>query len=183
MKKLGILLTTAAICGIFFFLENGGSAASDGPKYVGSKKCMGCHKSQYQAWQEDYHAKALNDLKPGVKAEAKAKADLDPNRDFTDDASCLECHATGYGKPAMQSAKLDNVGCESCHGPGSKFRNVKIMNKKKYEADRETQHKLAVEAGLLEPNEQLCVECHNEKSPTWKGFDFKTMIKEVDHKK
>ena len=94
-----------------------------------------------------------------LEAEEKTKACLDPNKDYATDASCLECHATGYGRPAMKNAKLDNVGCESCHGPGSKYRNVKIMNKKLYEADRETQHKLAVEAGLVAPDEDVALRC------------------------
>lgn len=183
MKKFGTVSITLVALGSFLFANHAALDAADGPKYVGNKKCMGCHKTQYQTWQEDYHAKALDDLKPGTKADAKTTCNLDPNKDYTKDAGCLECHATGYGKPAMPSADLNNVGCESCHGPGSNYRNVKIMNKKKYEADRETQHKLAVEAGLLTPDEALCVTCHNDKSPTWKGFDFEKMMKDVDHKK
>ena len=183
MKRLAIVLTAMGAFGLILLVTRQGTNAADGFKYVGNKKCKACHKAQYEAWEQDYHAKALDDLKPGIKAEAKTKANLDPNQDFSADASCLECHATGYGKPAMKNALLDNVGCESCHGPGSKYRNVKIMNKKKYEADRETQHKLAVEAGLIEPNEELCLTCHNDRSPTWKGFDYEEMIKDVDHEK
>lgn len=182
MRKIGILLVFLGILGFFFFSHHNAADAGDGPKYVGNKKCIGCHKTQYQAWKEDYHAKAFDDLKPGTKVEAKTKCNLDPDKDYTTDASCLECHATGYGKPAMKNAKLDTVGCESCHGPGSNYRNVKIMNKKKYEADRATQHKLALEAGLVAPDEALCVACHNDRSPTWKGFDYDKMIKDVDHK-
>ena len=152
-------------------------------QYVGNKKCVGCHRNEYKAWQEDYHSRALDDLRPGVKAEIKEKAGLDPHMDYTADASCLACHNTGYGKAADPGAELSDVGCESCHGPGSKYRNVKIMNKKKYAEDREAQHALAVEAGLSAPTEALCVECHNEKSPTWKGFDYATMIEEVKHRK
>ena len=183
MKKFGILFITLGICGFFLLAHHSTTVAADGAKFVGNKKCIGCHKTQFQSWKEDYHAKALDDLMPGIKTEEKTKCNLDPNKDYSTDASCLECHATGYGKPAMTNANLDNVGCESCHGPGSSYRNIKIMNKKKYEADRETQHTLAVEAGLLAPDEALCVTCHNDKSPTWKGFDFDKMIKDVDHNK
>ena len=181
MKKFGIFCITLGVLGFFVFANHNATDAADGPKYVGNKKCIGCHKAQFQSWKEDYHAKALDDLQPGVKAEEKTKASLDPNKDYTTDASCLECHATGYGKPAMKNADLDNVGCESCHGPGSNFRNIKIMNKKLYAADRAAQHKLAVEAGLLAPDEALCVTCHNDRSPTWKGFDYAKMIEDVKH--
>ena len=181
MKKFAFAVISFGILAIFFSAGHYTLNADDGPKFVGNKRCIGCHKTEYQAWKEDYHARALDDLKPGIKTEAKIKADLDPNKDYTTDASCLECHATGYGKPAMQNADLDNVGCESCHGPGSHYRNVRIMNKKLYATDREAQHKLAVEAGLLVPDEALCNTCHNERSPTWKGFDYEKMVKEVNH--
>ncbi|HOC38463.1 MAG TPA: cytochrome c family protein [Thermodesulfobacteriota bacterium] len=151
-------------------------------KYVGNKKCIGCHRVEYKAWQGDYHAKAMDDLKPGVKADIKTKSKLDPNKDYTADASCLPCHATGYGKPAEAGADLSNVGCESCHGPGSAYKSVKIMNKKAYQADPAAAHQAALAAGLVEPTEKLCVECHNDKSPTWKGFDYAKMIEDVKHK-
>jgi cytochrome c peroxidase len=43
--------------------------------------------------------------------------------------------------------------------------------------------KLAVEKGLkLYKNpEELCVKCHNDKSPAFKGFDFKTMWAKIIH--
>ena len=182
MKKIWLLLILS-ISTIVLLGMNSNQPHAEEFQYVGNKMCMGCHRAEFKAWQNDYHAQALDDLKPGVKAEAKTKCGLDPQKDYTDDASCLPCHATGYGKPAKSKADLSNVGCESCHGPGSGYRNIKIMNKKKYKENREAQHKLAVEAGLVEPTEALCVECHNDKSPTWKGFDYDKMIGDVDHKK
>lgn len=184
MSKLlnRVLYLMFGLVGIIAFLQASSGFAEE-LTYVGNKKCTGCHRDQYKAWQGDYHAKALDDLKPGVKAEAKTKGKLDPNKDYTTDASCLSCHATGYGKPAVAAADLANVGCESCHGPGSAYKNVKIMNKKKYQEARDAQHQLAVAAGLVEPSEKLCVECHSDKSPTWKGFDYAKMIEDVKHKK
>jgi len=175
MRKLIILLSSVAL----LFLSQ--TLIAEEFKYVGNKKCIVCHKSEYKSWQKDYHAKALDDLKPGIKVEAKKKANLDPDKDYTKDEGCLSCHSTGYGKPAVKRAILDNVGCEACHGPGSKYKSMKVMNKKKYRENREEQHKKAIEAGLIEPTEQVCVSCHNDKSPTWKGFDYCKMIKEVKH--
>ena len=134
-------------------------------QYVGNNKCIACHRPEYQSWQKDSHALALDDLKPGIKVEAKAKAKLDPKKDFTTDASCLVCHSVGYGKPAAPGADLTNVGCESCHGPGGIDKS------------------LAAHAGLTEPTERVCITCHNAKSPTWKGFVYKKMIESVQHTK
>lgn len=177
-KKVSVLFL-AGVVGVAFTTVG----FAEEPQYVGNKKCIGCHRNEYKAWQEDYHAKSLDDLKPGIKAEVKQEKNLDPQKDYTADASCLICHSTGYGKASVPGAALSDVGCESCHGPGSKYRNVKIMNKKKYAENREAQRALAVEAGLVAPTEALCVKCHNEKSPTWKGFDYATMNEEVKHRK
>jgi cytochrome c551/c552 len=182
MYKIGRALISLAVAASLLLLVQGVSMAQDA-QFVGNKMCVGCHMPEKKAWEKDYHAKALESLKPGVKAEAKTKGKLDPNKDFTTDASCLACHATGYGKPAAAGAVLDNVGCESCHGPGSKYRSPKIMSKALYAKDRDAAHKAAMAAGLVEPSEKLCVECHNDKSPTWKGFDYAKMIEEVKHKK
>ncbi len=176
-----MLMLIAAIASIFV-LQAGPVSAGDF-KYVGLKKCKGCHRNQYKAWQGDYHAKALESLKADVKAEAKTKAKLDPKKDYTTDAGCLACHSTGYGKPAAEGASLENVQCESCHGPGSKYKSPKIMSKKKYKENKEAQHKAAIETGLVEADEKLCQECHNDKSPTFKGFSFKDRIEEVKHTK
>jgi len=181
-KKTAGLVTFISVAMLLFAMQVNNLVA-DEFEFMGNKKCIACHRTQYKAWQEDYHAKALDDLKPGVKAEIKSKSNLDPNKDYSADTSCLECHATGYGKPAAKGADLDNVGCESCHGPGEKYRSMKIMNKKKYKENPEAQHKLAIEAGLIEPTEKVCIECHNDKSPTWKGFDYCKMIEDVKHTK
>jgi len=39
--------------------------------------------------------KAFAVLNPGVKAEEKKKAGLDPQKDYTTDLSCVQCHTTG----------------------------------------------------------------------------------------
>ena len=51
----------------------------------------------------------------------------------------------------------------------------------------------SIEAGLLIPDKNLCVKCHNDQSPTWKadryaladgtkvGFDFEQASKKIAH--
>jgi len=89
-------------------------------------------------------ANSFETLKPGVNAEIKTRFKFDPKKDYTKDASCLECHTTGFGLPggykipkpgdseAAKRAK-DNSGitCEGCHGPGSKYIPV-LKRRKKY---------------------------------------------------
>ncbi len=126
-------------------------------EYVGAKKCKFCHKAEYESWLETQHAHALETLKPE-----------DQKKD-----SCIVCHVTGFG---VADTIFAGVQCEACHGPGSLYKSMKIMHPKKYKENPEKQHQLALEAGLILPTEETCRGCHNEKSPTFKGFDFDSMF-------
>ena len=77
--------------------------------YAGTASCAGCHPQATAVWQKSGHAHAFKTL-------VNAKADADPN--------CISCHTIGFGTPGgyrreFGQEKLVNVGCESCHGPGS----------------------------------------------------------------
>jgi len=147
-------------------------------EYVGAKKCKICHIKIYKSWRATDHAKAFDVLGPGAMAEEKKKAGLDPEKDYSADPSCIQCHTTG------NSTQFPGIHCEACHGGGKKYTSAKIMNKKKYKADAELQRKLALEAGLIiKPDEQSCKTCHNEKSPTFKPFDFAARYEEIKHTK
>src|SRR3990170_2624824 len=65
--------------------------------YVGPAKCKECHKKQYASWKKTRMANTFEVLRPGEKAREKRLAGLDPNKDYTNDESCLPCHTTGYG--------------------------------------------------------------------------------------
>jgi len=161
------------------------SSAVNAAEYVGVKKCKMCHIKQYKSWKKTKMAKSFENLKPGVKAELKKKAGLDPNKDYTHDPNCLKCHTTGYGKPGgfksiEETPKLAGVQCEACHGPGSEYR--KIMKKNKH-------YKLAEvkAAGLVLPSEDEagCLKCHggdspfNEKVDPKYNFTFKERLKKT----
>ncbi|MEW6307232.1 MAG: multiheme c-type cytochrome [Verrucomicrobiota bacterium] len=77
--------------------------------FAGTESCVSCHKTAAAAWEKTGHAGAFDTL-------VNAKADADPN--------CIGCHTVGFGTPSgyrreFAAQKLVNVGCESCHGPGS----------------------------------------------------------------
>ena len=77
--------------------------------YAGSASCAACHASANAKWHDSAHAHAWESL-------LALKADADPN--------CIGCHSVGFGTPggyqrAFSGTKFTDVGCESCHGPGS----------------------------------------------------------------
>jgi hypothetical protein len=84
---------------------------------VGSDACESCHAAEYSTWETGPHAHAVKTLQDADKADHSKKSE---------DADCLECHTTAYGKtggfvpkqPIASQTDLARVGCESCHGPG-----------------------------------------------------------------
>jgi len=78
--------------------------------YAGTQNCLACHPMSGQKWAQSGHAHAFATL-------VAFKADADPN--------CIGCHTVGFGTPSgfrrelAEKKKLVDVGCESCHGPGS----------------------------------------------------------------
>lgn len=154
------------------YLAIGGMAASAADTYVGVKRCRVCHLAEARAWEQTKMAKVFDLLKPGVAAEAKKAHKLDPDKDYTKDATCLPCHTTGYGKGGFQSLEatpdLAGVTCEVCHGPGGGYLKPNLMsltNKEYKLADVQA-------AGLILPDVKTCQTCHNPKSPFYQPFDF-----------
>ncbi len=154
-------------------------------KYVGTSVCKMCHNSekigkQYDIWSKQKHAQAYKALQTDAANEIAKKKGSD--KPAAETAECLGCHVTGGMKdPAMYDtkfAKEDGVGCESCHGPGSKFKSMH-MKPEGLEA--------AKAAGMRLPKiadgsaEKQCRECHNEKSPTFKSFDLAAMWDKIKH--
>ncbi len=76
--------------------------------YVGSRPCASCHTAAYLWWNRTPHGHAYQSL-------------VDQEKEFHLD--CVGCHVTGYEKPGGSTVThvegLKDVGCESCHGPGS----------------------------------------------------------------
>ncbi len=144
---------------VLMFMIGFSSMAYAGAKYVGVKRCRMCHFKQYKVWKNTKHAKAFSALKPDEQKNPK----------------CYKCHTTG------PDAKLENVQCEACHGPGSEYSKPSIMNRSKYKANKEAQRKRAIEAGLILPKEDTCKRCHNKESPFYKEFDFQKYWEKIKH--
>ena len=146
-------------------------------KYIGVKKCKTCHKSkksgeQFAIWSQGPHANALKSLSSDkAKEYAKNNNIADP----ATDAKCLNCHATKATVDAsLQEATLtleEGVTCESCHGPGSAYKSMKIMK------NREE----SIKNGLVLPTEEVCKTCHNPENPFHKEFNYETSAAKIAH--
>lgn len=189
-------LVTAACIAILIIPGVGTTAAGACPRFedkatfAGADSCKKCHFKQHSSWKKTTMATSFEKLKPDAVADVKKKFNLDPKKDYTKDAKCLECHTTGYGKeggyPAVvegkdwtedekkRAAMFENVQCESCHGPGS-LTNVYKKDNEEYKKEE------IMKRGMIEPNLKNCETCHNDKNPTYtkeKALDYEKAIKD-----
>ncbi len=96
-------------------------------RYVGVPVCTECHRGptigyQYSVWRAGPHARAFASLSTPAAFEMAREAGLEDEPQQS--RSCLKCHATGAtdGVGHRETSSLtDGVGCESCHGPGTRF--------------------------------------------------------------
>jgi len=182
MGKFGKVIT---IFGFMLFLVTAGLSAQDGEHaYVGAQRCMPCHMSpakgaQYRQWSNTQHPSAYQTLGTEEAKQVAEEAGVSGNPQEA--AECLTCHVTGYDAPdELKTDKYDmtnGVTCETCHGPGGDYWQIPVMK--------------AVYAGETDPasvglnpspnSEELCVQCHNEESPTFTGFNFEEALQAVSH--
>lgn len=160
-------LTIVALCALAGRLV--AAPAPPATTYVGSTKCRLCHGTeriggQFHLWAESKHAKAFDTLKSD-KALAMAK-----KRGITDAQKapeCLSCHVTAAGEPAERLgpsySAAEGVSCESCHGAGSAYSKISIM-----QGIRHGKLK-AADYGLVLADKAVCARCHNDK-PESGGF-------------
>lgn len=124
--------------------------AQQEPSYTGSERCGACHAEQFASWRPTGHARAFSTLE-------KAHQEYNPQ--------CVSCHSIGYGRSggfvsAAATPALENVGCESCHGPSSA-------------------HPDRVAGGYGKTDTSFCVTCHTrENSP---DFDPTTYVRKIRH--
>ncbi|ADO74112.1 multiheme c-type cytochrome [Stigmatella aurantiaca] len=118
--------------------------------FVGNASCQECHAEAFPVWEKSKHHHAWKTL-------------VDVGKQFH--LNCVSCHVTGYEQPGGvcrldKVAGREDVGCESCHGPGS------------LHAEDPTPQNV-----VAKPGRDLCVTCHNpENSP---HFDFATYLPKV----
>jgi hypothetical protein len=82
--------------------------------YVGTDACKGCHAAEFARWKTVPHSHAMDTLEKVAKRPSL--------RNF--DGECVKCHTVGFDDKSgyvdeKTTPHLRDVGCESCHGPGS----------------------------------------------------------------
>jgi hypothetical protein len=174
--KLKIMVNKSLFLAMCLIFLAGTTITAQDFQYIGAAKCKMCHNKpatgeQFKIWSEGPHANAMKSLSSEQSmAIAKEKGIADP----TTDPSCIKCHST-YGsidQALNMGVKMDEgVSCETCHGPGSKYKSNAIMKSREK----------SIENGLIIPDEKLCKECHNEESPTYKGFNYEEALKQIAH--
>ena len=128
--------------------------------YIGSDSCKTCHEDAFKVWEKSSHGHAYKTL-----VDAK-------NPSFRQyDGECIVCHTVGFGyKTGFESHNktkhLTDVGCESCHGPGSeharKPRDAQIqlaINPYKYRGARPEEK--AAKQKRMNVIGDYCMRCHD----------------------
>ena len=145
-------------------------------KYIGTNTCRLCHNSTlkgtiWDAWDSTKHATAYVTL---ANEQSRAIAEEMGIEDAQQDSTCLKCHVTGYDLPATDKYSMEEgVTCEACHGPGEHYDDIRVM----------TKPDLYEQSGMIVPDEEFCITCHNQESPTYKEFKYKDALKLIEHRK
>jgi hypothetical protein len=138
-------------------LRNPAPSGQVAPTYIGSEKCKKCHEHAYAIWKASPHSHAYQTL-----VEAKHPS----LRQY--DGECIVCHTVGFGyKTGFTNEKetphLENVGCESCHGPGSLHaKNPENQEwRERMNLPWRDARKKGNEQAKNKAIEQFCVTCHD----------------------
>lgn len=143
--------------------------------YVGYEGCQMCHRDEFADWERSKHGKAFELLKPGARKSAKHRAELEPDKDYTNSEKCLKCHTTGYKQPGgfvslAETPTRAGIGCEMCHGPGSEYR---LIHRSKHAGfSRGEVMAVGQTFGSVDPD--VCRKCHeHEDTPMQPKVDKK----------
>jgi hypothetical protein len=154
--------------------------AQNGHSFVGAEQCGMCHKtekqgSQLSIWQKSQHSKAFETLKTEKANQiATEKGFKTP---AVETPECLKCHTSGYNVDTSLLGKKfkveDGVQCETCHGAGSDYKDMKVMKDKD----------LAIKNGLVmhDKIESFCIGCHNVESPTFVDMNIEEAWLKIKH--
>ena len=183
LRRVGLTSTRMLALGLLLLLASGARAEDDPTndpgndpgnapaKYLGVVTCAGstCHgaprssadarvlQNEFITWhRDDAHAKAYRVLLEDKAKRIAANLGLESAANAPE---CLNCHANN-APVALRGKRFqiaDGVGCETCHGPASKWLGLHVTG----EASREQN----LQAGMYPTEEPgaratLCLSCH-----------------------
>jgi hypothetical protein len=146
------------------------------PTYVGSEVCGDCHEKAYAVWKKSDHSHAYKTLVDARRPSLRQY-----------DGECIVCHTVGFGYNTgftneRQTPKLENVGCESCHGPASL--HVKNPHNKEWQQRMNQPWRGKNAAAKNLAIDQLCQSCHDpDNDVTWIHNAFPDKWKKIIHTK
>lgn len=139
-----------------------------GLEFVGSEVCGDCHEREYKIWKEG------NEGQKPKHAHAYATLQNPPNnrggipRNF--DPECISCHVVGWNPQKYhpyesgflsleETPHLTDVGCENCHGPGSKH---VAAEEGELDVNADEMDRFRDQMWLdVQDAEEKCLECHD----------------------
>ncbi len=113
MKRIVALLCSMVLAMLVLAFAGRGYGGEE-KRYVGSSKCKECHADIYDAFSAN--ARKARSFSSVQRMAGQLTVE--------ETAECYSCHTTGYNQPGgfvslEKTPDLANLGCESCHGPGS----------------------------------------------------------------
>lgn len=155
------------------------SDAPDQPTWTGSAACASCHPGIYEDWKSTPHAHAMATL---------------VDRDYAADPECVRCHTVGWMasdrggwtrrassfQTLEKTPGLVDVGCEACHGPGSRH----VADPLRRDAFGAPGARFADDRMWKAPGPDRCRTCHDVENSH--GFNlpggFEKYVAFVDHR-
>ncbi len=162
MKIVLIVFSLAGFIAADAYASNDIKGVPYGKKsdYTGSEACGKCHMKVYKVWKKSKLARAMEVLGPRNSIKVKMKMGLDPYKDYTRDAECVKCHTTGFElKGDSYTFSEYGIGCEACHGPGTKYSRLMKIQGRNYKREK------LEKVGLITDFTDNCKKCHNVHSP------------------
>lgn len=188
MKYITYIIFIAFIASLLLFLKNALEPRPEPVIIMGAKSCGECHSlknlgNQQEVWEDSRHKQAYNTLLSDKAKQFAAKHNIEsPEKN----QQCLKCHTTEFHLEGPLKSLVYNidegVGCESCHGAGSKYSSAHIM---------EDEQQFLQNGGLK--GDKSCNSCHSptanmEQKPLddacgfqLEDFDYKTEFEKIKH--
>jgi len=154
------IIMLAGALGSPWQLQAAASGSGKEPIYIGAQACGRCHDgpsmgNTHSKWLMSAHARAYAAL---AMPESKEILKLSGITEEPYKARmCLGCHATASEEEDWERAEgfrmKDGLQCEACHGPGSEYATMEIMQDKTK----------AIANGLKMQKKEDCLMCHRVK--------------------